>query len=180
MCLNLLFSLNGYCEDKYLPLTEESILNTHIFTSFKERKVKLTNGIYREKTPNPQKRVAVLKDLIVRGDLNNDGNEDIGVIYVENGGGNGESVILAVFLNEKGKPRNIDSYLIGDRIYVEKIYYKKASIFVQAVIQGENDALCCPSERVLMKFILKNNKLVKDREITLRKNVNPLAKHHGN
>ena len=97
LCLNLLFSLNGYCVDKYPPLTEESILNARIFLAFKERKVKLANGIYRENTPDSYERVKVFKDLIVRGDLNNDGNEDIGVIYVENGGGSGESLFLLSF-----------------------------------------------------------------------------------
>jgi hypothetical protein len=166
LSFNLSFSLNGYCLDKYPPLTEQSILNDHYYTTFGHDEVKFTDGVYKEETPDSYHEMFVHNDLI-RGDLNHDGNEDVAVIYAEVSGGSGEYFNLTVFLNENGKPRNVDSYFIGDGINIEKIYYKNAAIFIQAIIDNDDDPHCCPSKRVLMKFILQNNKLVKDEVTTL-------------
>jgi hypothetical protein len=159
-CFTLLFSLNGYCTDKYAPLTKESILNADYLIPMEDRTIKVINGKYEEKLPNPYERLYVIEDSITRGDLNHDGSEDVSVLYTESSGGSGCNYYLAAFLNENGKPRNVDSIGIGDRINVQKIYYKNASIFIQAIIQGENDALCCPTKLVLMGIILQNNRLM--------------------
>lgn len=79
------------------------------------------------------------------GDLNGDGLEDAAIIIVENYGGSGAFVSVLAVLNQGGKPGTAYSALIDDRTLVNEVAIKDGLLFVDAVIHGPSDAMCCPS-----------------------------------
>ena len=91
-------------------------------------------------------------EVVAFGDLNGDGKKDAAVIINENTGGTGQIRILAVVINQNGKPYNIASQKLGDRISINSININSEVVTVDFYPwQSE--------ERVITKFRLIENQL---------------------
>jgi heat shock protein HslJ len=125
------------------------------------RRVKLTNGIYREKiVPNSATDlIIILSDKVAYGDLNGDGEEDAAVILITDSGGSGTFHQLAVVLNQKGSPNHVASQLLGDRVEVKSLSVRSGEIAVEMITHGPNDPLCCPTLEVTQNYLLQGDKL---------------------
>lgn len=71
-----------------------------------------------------------LKDVQERVDLNNDGLEDALAIYTIDGGGSATNYVLAAILNKDGKPTEVDTIPLGDRVFIHRIDFKDDKSFV--------------------------------------------------
>jgi hypothetical protein len=94
------------------------------------------------------------------GDLNGDGVDDAVVLLVESSGGSGSFVYMAAVLNQKGKPENVDTLLLGDRAQVQSLTIADGQISVTMVTHGPDDPMCCPTQEVEQIYELQENKLV--------------------
>lgn len=101
-----------------------------------------------------------LLDFFPMGDLNEDGVEDAAVLIAENYGGSGVFVTLAAVLNENGGLHHVGSYLVDDRPQINALEIRNGEIFLNAVVHGPSDAMCCPTFPVTRTFQLMGTSLV--------------------
>jgi len=94
------------------------------------------------------------------GDLNGDGIEDAAVILVENSGGSGSFLYLAAMINQDGKPVNVATTLLGDRVQPESMSIQGGEIVFQGATHAPDDPMCCPSLKTTMKYRLDKGTLV--------------------
>jgi hypothetical protein len=92
------------------------------------------------------------------GDLNKDGLDDAIVILASNYGGTGVDLSLHAIINKNGKLENISSIYL-DLADVKGISIKSGIIVLNGLTWKNGDGHCCPSQKVLKKYILMNNKL---------------------
>ena len=101
-----------------------------------------------------------LLDFMPFGDLNQDGLDDAAVLIAENYGGTGVFVSVAAVLNDNGQPRHAASYMIDDRPQINTLEIRNGQIFLDGVVHGPSDAMCCPTFPVTRTFQLLGTSLV--------------------
>jgi hypothetical protein len=124
-------------------------------------KVQLVNGEYREPAApgSATQTVVKLTDARVFGKL---GGKDVGaVILVTDTGGSGTFYDLALLVKGPQGWVHQDSSLLGDRIKIHFLVMKDNAIMLDMTTHGPGDPRCCPTQRVIQWFSLKDNRLVK-------------------
>jgi hypothetical protein len=100
---------------------------------------------------------------ILRGDVNNDGKEDLVALYTLEsfGGGNNYVQYLAVFLGNGKTFRYANHQSIGGKNNrsIELISIRKQTINFETLKYLPKDASCCPSKKGKARFVLKNGRL---------------------
>ena len=124
--------------------------------------VTLTDGTYTGEpfVPDGALRPTVKLIQVAAGDLNGDGAEDAAVLLMENSGGSGSFVYLAAVVDDAGTMTNVATILLGDRWQINSFTVTDGQIALDALRQGENDPLCCPSENVVQHYMLQDGQLV--------------------
>ena len=124
----------------------------------------LTDGVYYRQPQtaqeSPETYTTRLLDPILFGDINADGQEDAVVFLATQNGGTGHFVEMAAMLNQNGKPENVSTISLGDRIIVKGGTIQNGVIRLDLLVHGPNDGLCCPSQAVTWNFQLVDGKLV--------------------
>lgn len=94
------------------------------------------------------------------GDVDNDGKPDTVAILATNTGGSGTFYDLYALRRHDGKPLAIagPAYL-GDRIDVKALRVERGEAVVDLVVQGDQDASCCPTVKTTWRFRLVGNLL---------------------
>ncbi len=151
-------------EEEEYKLTLEVLKNAEYYCEACMGWVKLQDGSYSEEKEESGmifiRETWMAEDIVVYGDLNSDGKEDVVVIIVSNFGGSGVFVELVVMINDKGNPLYLDSEILGDRIIINSIAIEFSEIILDMVIQGPDDALCCPTLEKVVRYKISGNKLV--------------------
>jgi hypothetical protein len=126
-------------------------------------KIKLNNGIYKEKiAPDSATELVIkLSDKVAFGDLNDDGVEDAAVILVSAPGGSGTFYELVAVINSEGKAKYGARVFLGDRVKVEEVDIRSGHLVVKIVIHDRTDPRCCPSLRVEQEYVLQGDELVR-------------------
>ena len=101
-----------------------------------------------------------LLEFFPLGDLDENGVDDAAVLIAENYGGTGVFVSVHVMLNADGQPRQAASYMIDDRPQINALEIRNGEIFLDAVVHGPSDAMCCPTFPVTRTFRLMGASLV--------------------
>jgi heat shock protein HslJ len=127
--------------------------------------VTLTAGTWRgqpyteEGTSRPG--AGLVDDFLVAGDLNADGTDEAVVLLWTNSGGSGTFDYLAVMSrDEAGKPVNLATAELGDRVQVRAAAIDAGRIVVDIIQTGPNDAACCPGQKMRRSFVLERGVLV--------------------
>jgi heat shock protein HslJ len=120
----------------------------------------LRDGTYREPAaPGSASAIEVtLTAHIAYGRLG--GDETAAVVLVTTTGGTGTFYDLAVVADRAGKAVNIARQPLGDRVKIESLEIRDEEMVVVMVRAGPRDPLCCPSQRVVRRFVLQGSKLV--------------------
>jgi tetratricopeptide (TPR) repeat protein len=87
-------------------------------------------------------------------------NDAAGVIYWYNGGGSGCFYQLGAVIMKDGKPINISTISLGDRVKINKLSISNNTIALDMFTHGPKDALANPSVRTTKKYKLSEDKLV--------------------
>jgi heat shock protein HslJ len=128
------------------------------YTGIFERAVTLKNGRWEGKPfvagGSARPAVGLVEDFLLTGDLDNDGSDEAIVLLWERSGGSGSYEYVAVVGLRDGKPLNLGTALIGDRIQVRDGRIVGNRIELNVVEPGPNDASCCPSQKVLRTWTL--------------------------
>jgi len=132
--------------------------NATYMLPFYGRTVTLTDGVYREDS-GAEIYSANLIGAAAFGDLNGDGLEDAAVILVESGGGTGQFESVVVMVNQSGVPAQAGVAQLGDRVQVNSLAIQDGRVMLDMLVQGPNDALCCPTQPVTQAYQLFTNGL---------------------
>lgn len=119
----------------------------------------LKNGVYNQQAAQDATGQTIAKLLapITYGTLN--GVESAAVIIAANGGGSGTFYNLALVQLEEGKPVNIASTPLGDRIIVKNVSIKDNRLGVDIITQGRDEGACCPTLPLSALYTLAGAKL---------------------
>jgi len=97
------------------------------------------------------------------GDLNGDGVSDKAVLFVleATNGGNAYATHLAVFVREAGALTYADSLPVsGYGEGVQDFTVQDGAVAMKILVQGPDDATCCPSVEKNVSYVLQRGKLI--------------------
>ena len=115
--------------------------------------VQLTDGKFEQGTSGNTDFISVfVTDFVARGDLNGDNEDEIAVLISENYGGTGTFVFLAIYSNVAGTPMFQTSKLVDDRPQINTLFIEDNEIFLDAIIHGFEDPMCCPTLKTARQF----------------------------
>ncbi len=144
-------------------LTADDLANMEYQSMLLEKPVLLVNGIYTE-TVVPDSAsgvttVQLLDEPLAFGTV--DGFEAAAVLIVENGGGTGNFVTLALVQDVGGEPVNTANAFLGDRPNVTNLAINEdGSVTVDMIQVGPNDAFCCANMPMTVTYVKAGDQLV--------------------
>jgi hypothetical protein len=122
--------------------------------------VQLSDGRFEQGTAGSADFISVfLTDFVAVGDLDADGVDEIAALVSENYGGTGVFVFLAVYTSVNGTPTFFTSAIVDDRPQLNALSIENGEIFLDAVIHGADEPMCCPTLRTSRHYRLVNNQL---------------------
>ena len=122
--------------------------------------VQLADGKFEQGTQGSTDSISVaVSDFIAVGDLNADGTNEVAALVSENYGGSGVFVFLAVYTNENGTLTFQNSTMVDDRPQLMALSIQSGEIFLDAVIHGADEPMCCPTLRTTRHYRFVDNQL---------------------
>ncbi len=122
--------------------------------------VQLTDGKFEQGTQGGADSISVaVSDFIAVGDLNSDGVDEVAALVSENYGGTGVFVFLAVYANENGTLTFQNSTMVDDRPQLKQLSIENSEIFLDTVIHGPDEPMCCPTLRTTRHYRFVDNQL---------------------
>jgi hypothetical protein len=123
--------------------------------------VQLTDGKFEQGTPGGADFISVfITDFVATGDLNADGREEVAALVSENYGGTGVFVFLAIYENVNGRLTFQTSNMVDDRPQLNALSIENGEIFLEAVIHGPDEPMCCPTLRTMRHYrLVEGNQL---------------------
>jgi hypothetical protein len=98
-------------------------------------------------------------DTVATGDLNGDGVNDAAILLAESGGGSGVFESVVAVLDKGGTPSQAGQVQLGDRVRINSLAIDSSTVKLDALVQGPNDPMCCPSQPETQSFRLVENTL---------------------
>ena len=151
-------------EEEEYELTLEALKNARYYCESCAGWVKLQDGYYLEEKEESgmlfRHETWLSEDIVVYGDLDNDGKDDAAVIIVSNFGGSGVFVELVVMINDNGNPLYLDSEILGDRVIINSIAIESSEIILALIVLGPDDPMCCPTLEKIVRYKVSGNRLV--------------------
>jgi hypothetical protein len=120
----------------------------------------LLDGEYREAAApgSATETIIRLTNHIAYGELN--GQPAAAVVLVTDPGGSGTFYDLAVVVNQNGKPVNVATTNLGDRVEIHGVSILDNQVVVDMLQAGPDDPLCCPSQWLVNRYTMQNDQLV--------------------
>lgn len=103
------------------------------------------------------------------GDLNGDGVSDKAVLFVleATNGGNAYATHLAVFVREAGALAYADSLPVsGYGEGIQGLIVQEGVVAMKVLVQGPDDATCCPSVEKNVSYVLQRGKLIEAKPVS--------------
>jgi hypothetical protein len=126
--------------------------------------VKLVNGEWSERSRCGSgyclETYSLNTKSITFGDLNGDGIADAVEVITEGSYGSGGYESLVAVMNVNGKAVSSAQRVLGDRIKVNSITINNRVVTVDMLTQGPNDGACCPTEKKILRLVLRGNYFV--------------------
>ncbi|RPJ23127.1 MAG: hypothetical protein EHM33_21810 [Chloroflexi bacterium] len=120
--------------------------------------VQLSDGDFVQGTQGNDNFLSVtVTDFAAVGDLNADGTDEVAALVSENYGGTGTFVFLAVYANVDGTWTFQTSSMVDDRPELNALSIEAGEIFLDAVIHGTDEPMCCPTLRTTRHYRLVGN-----------------------
>ena len=122
--------------------------------------IQLTDGKFEQGTPGGEDFISVsVTDFVATGDLNGDGSDEVAALVSENYGGTGVFVFLAVYAQSEGRLAFQASRIVDDRPGLNALSIANGEIFLDALIHGPDEPMCCPTLRTTRHYRLVDNLL---------------------
>lgn len=115
--------------------------------------VQLRDGKFEQGTAGSADFISVfVTDFVARGDLNGDNRDEVAALVSENYGGTGTFVFLTVYSEVDGELVFQTSKLVDDRPQINLLLIEDSEIFLDAIIHGSEDPMCCPTLKTTRHF----------------------------
>ena len=122
--------------------------------------VQLTDGTFEQGTPGSDNFISIrVTDFVTLGDLNDDGTKEAVALISEDYGGTGVFVFLAVYSKVDGIWTFQTSSMVDDRPQLNAFSIENDEIFLDAVIHGIDEPMCCPTLRTTRRYRFVDNLL---------------------
>src|SRR5215216_1643746 len=122
--------------------------------------VQLVDGQFEQGTPGGADFISVhMTDFVATSDLDGDGVNEVAALISENYGGSGVFVFLAVYANDNGKLTFQNASMVDDRPQLNALSIGSGEIYLDAVIHGTDDPMCCPTWRTSRHYRLTDGQL---------------------
>lgn len=122
--------------------------------------VQLTDGRFEQGTPGSDSYTSItVTDFVAVGDLNADGTDEVAALVSENYGGTGVFVFLALYTEVDGALTFQTSRIVDDRPQLNALSVENGQIFLDAVIHGTDEPMCCPTLRTARHYRYVDNQL---------------------
>lgn len=122
--------------------------------------VQLQDGTFEQGTPGGTDYISVqMTDFVASGDLDADGKDEIAALVSENYGGTGAFVFLVIYRNVNGTPTFLTSAIVDDRPQLNALSIENNELFLDAIIHGPDEPMCCPTLRTIRHYRLLNGQL---------------------
>lgn len=122
--------------------------------------IQLTEGKFERGSPGDADYTSVeMTDFVSSGDLNADGVDEVVALVSENYGGTGVFVFLVVYTIVNGTPTFFTSAIVDDRPQLNALSIENNEIFLDVVIHGTDEPMCCPTLRTTRHYRLVNDQL---------------------
>jgi hypothetical protein len=122
--------------------------------------VQLTDGVFEQGTPGSDDFISVfVTDFVTMGDLDGDNTEEAVALVSENYGGTGVFVFLAAYSRVNGTWTFQASTIVDDRPQLQALSIADNEIFLDAVIHGTDEPMCCPTLRTTRHYRFIDNQL---------------------
>jgi hypothetical protein len=119
--------------------------------------VQLRDGAFRDSAAGLESRVVVTE----AGDLDRDRRPDAAVVLATETGGSGTFVDLFVVLEREGGTVTRGPAPLGDRVQVDSVAVRDGAVELHLVTHGPEDALCCPTHKVVQHYLVQRDALVR-------------------
>ena len=142
-------------------LTLQQLQNAKYRIRSDDDKFQLTDGEYREKYEPDSASERVLKlSHSAAGNLDDTGGEDAVVILIDNPSGSGTFYHLFAVINRNGKPFNVATIFLEDRVRIEGLAIREKEIIVDMLTRGDDEAMASePTLEITRKYRLEANRL---------------------
>jgi len=104
--------------------------------------------------------VRLFPDIIAKGDIDGDGGDEAVVLLLEDSGGSGSFLYVAVLARRGVEIENRGTRLVGDRVQVRDMEIEGGELFMEVVQHGPEDAMCCPTQKARRKWTLAGDALL--------------------
>jgi hypothetical protein len=122
--------------------------------------VQLTDGRFEQGTAGSDDFLSVsITDFVAVGNLDADGTDEIAALVSENYGGTGVFVFLVVYSKVNGAFTFQTSSMVDDRPQLNVLSIDNNEIFLDAVIHGTDEPMCCPTLRTMRHYRWVDNQL---------------------
>lgn len=144
-------------------LSAEDLANLTVPSMLLDKPVVLSSGVYTEAgesgAASDVTTVQLLGEPIAIGQV--DGFESAAVLIVENGGGTGQFISLALVQKIGGEAVTSATAFLGDRPRVSNVAINEdGSITVDMIQVGPNDAFCCANMPMTTTYVKAGDQLV--------------------
>jgi uncharacterized membrane protein len=143
-------------------LTVESLSNA-TYENVIEGRLTLTDGLFEgepfEEDAASRPIVKLVPGAVATGDLNGDGSEEAVVVLAHNSGGSGVFMYLAVMHENGGKPDNLATIRLGDRVKVIAVDIDEGEVVAELVEHGPDDPMCCPTRKIRREWHFRDGQL---------------------
>jgi hypothetical protein len=122
--------------------------------------VQLSDGNFEQGTPGSDDFISIqVTDFVAIGDLNEDGTEEAAALVSENYSGTGVFVFLTVYSRVDGAWTFQSSAMVDDRPQLNELSIENNEIFLDAIIHGTDEPMCCPTLRTTRHYRFVDNLL---------------------
>jgi hypothetical protein len=122
--------------------------------------VQFTDGKFEQGMPGSDNFMSIaLTDFVAVGDLDEDGRDEIAALVSENYGGTGVFVFLAIYEYVNGMPTFQTSMIVDDRPQLNELSIENGEIFLDALVHGTDDPMCCPTLKTMRHYRLVDQQL---------------------
>jgi hypothetical protein len=122
--------------------------------------VRFTDGKFEQGIPGSDNFMSIaLTDFVAVGDLDEDGRDEIAALVSENYGGTGVFVFLAIYANVNGRLTFQASTIVDDRPQLNELSIENGEIYLDAVIHGADDPMCCPTSKTMRHYRFVDHQL---------------------
>jgi len=85
-------------------------------------------------------------------------------VLVTSPAGTGNFRNLAIFTPSTEGLKQVSNIYLGDRVKIKDVEFKGEDLKVTMIVQGEKEPMCCPTQKVVRKYSIKDNfSLIKEK-----------------